>query len=197
MDEPLSALDRLTKDEILPFLERLHEKLSLPMIYVSHDMTEVERFADHLVLMEAGRVVASGPLTALQSDPALPLVRTRDAAISLDATVESYDPGYGLITLPSAADDSSFPLLQEILVNGAACALLLQTSVWRLSRRYPAPFSIRCRLVSCPRHPSAVMSWSRCWRLAKTERAHGYWPASRGARGINSAWSKGNRSTHK
>src|SRR4051812_33679691 len=99
MDEPLSALDRLTKDEILPFLDRLHEQLSLPVIYVSHDMTEVERLADHLVLMEAGRVIASGPLTALQSDPALPLVKGRDAAISLDATVESYDPGYGLITL--------------------------------------------------------------------------------------------------
>ena len=99
MDEPLSALDRLTKDEILPFLERLHEKLSLPMIYISHDMTEIERFADHLVLMEAGRVVASGPLIALQSDPALPLVKTRDAAVSLDATVQSYDAGYGLITL--------------------------------------------------------------------------------------------------
>jgi molybdate transport system ATP-binding protein len=99
MDEPLSALDRLTRDEILPFLERLHEQLSLPVIYVSHDMTEIERLADHLVLMEAGRVVASGPLTALQSDPALPLVKGRDAAISLDATVESYDAGYGLITL--------------------------------------------------------------------------------------------------
>ena len=38
MDEPLSALDRQTKDEILPFLERLHARLSLPAIYVSHDM---------------------------------------------------------------------------------------------------------------------------------------------------------------
>ena len=59
MDEPLSALDRLTKDEILPFLERLHEQLALPVIYISHDMSEIERLADHLVLMENGRVVAS------------------------------------------------------------------------------------------------------------------------------------------
>ena len=40
MDEPLSALDRQAKDEILPFLERLHESLSLPVIYVAHDMDE-------------------------------------------------------------------------------------------------------------------------------------------------------------
>lgn len=96
MDEPLSALDRQTKDEILPFLERLHDSLSLPILYVSHDMAEVERLADHLVLMQGGRVRASGPLNALQSDPALSLALTRDAAVSLEATVESYDPAYGL-----------------------------------------------------------------------------------------------------
>uniref|UniRef100_Q07TL5 Molybdate ABC transporter, ATPase subunit n=1 Tax=Rhodopseudomonas palustris (strain BisA53) TaxID=316055 RepID=Q07TL5_RHOP5 len=99
MDEPLSALDRLTKDEILPFLERLHARLSLPVIYVSHDMAEIERLADHLVLMQAGRVIAAGPLATLQSDPTLPLAAARDAAVNFDATVESYDSGYGLVTL--------------------------------------------------------------------------------------------------
>ncbi|MGP9813628.1 molybdenum ABC transporter ATP-binding protein [Rhodopseudomonas sp. NSM] len=99
MDEPLSALDRLTKDEILPFLERLHARLSLPVIYVSHDMAEIERLADHLVLMRAGTVLAAGPLHELQSDPALPLATARDAAVNFDAVVEAYDPGYGLLTL--------------------------------------------------------------------------------------------------
>jgi molybdate transport system ATP-binding protein len=99
MDEPLSALDRLTKDEILPFLERLHERLSLPILYVSHDIAEVERLADFLVLMRAGAVTAAGPLAELQSDPSLPLAKTRDAAVSLDATVEGYDTQYGLLTL--------------------------------------------------------------------------------------------------
>ena len=81
MDEPLSALDRLTKDEILPFLERLHARLSLPVIYISHDMAEIERLADHLILMQHGSVIGAGPLPALQSDPALPLAggpRRRD-----------------------------------------------------------------------------------------------------------------------
>lgn len=99
MDEPLSALDRQTRDEILPFLERLHETLSLPVLYVSHDMAEVERLADHLVLMREGSIVATGPLTELQSDPALPLAAARDAAVSLDAVVEAHDPEYGLLTL--------------------------------------------------------------------------------------------------
>lgn len=99
MDEPLSALDRLTKDEILPFLERLHARLMLPVIYVSHDMTEIERLADHLILMRAGQVIAAGPLADLQSNPALPLATSRDAAVNVDATAESYDPDYGLLTL--------------------------------------------------------------------------------------------------
>ncbi|TCT06801.1 molybdenum ABC transporter ATP-binding protein [Aquabacter spiritensis] len=99
MDEPLSALDRATKDEILPFLERLHGALDLPVLYVSHDMAEVERLADRLVLLERGRVLACGPLAALQSNPDLPLATTRDAAVSLDGIVESYDGADGLIAL--------------------------------------------------------------------------------------------------
>ncbi|MDP9095624.1 MAG: molybdenum ABC transporter ATP-binding protein [Pseudomonadota bacterium] len=99
MDEPLAALDRATRDEILPFLQRLHTALRLPVIYVTHDMSEVEQLADHLVLMEAGRVLACGPLAAVQSDAGLPLAARRDAAVSLDAAVGGYDPSYGLLTL--------------------------------------------------------------------------------------------------
>jgi molybdate transport system ATP-binding protein len=102
MDEPLSALDRQTKDEILPFLERLHARLSLPVIYVSHDLTEIEHLADHLVLMRAGRVIASGALSDVQGDPNLPLAASRDAAVNFDAVVVDHDPSYGLLTLDVA-----------------------------------------------------------------------------------------------
>jgi molybdate transport system ATP-binding protein len=99
MDEPLSALDRATKNEILPFIERLRDRLRLPVIYVSHDISEVERLADHIVLMERGRVLAAGLLGDVQSDPSLPLATARDAAVSLDSIVEAHDAGYGLLTL--------------------------------------------------------------------------------------------------
>ena len=99
MDEPLSALDRETRNEILPFLERLHERLSLPVIYISHDMTEIERLADHLILMQHGEVIEAGPLHVLQSDPSLPLAIAREAAVSIDATVDAHDPFYGLLSL--------------------------------------------------------------------------------------------------
>jgi molybdate transport system ATP-binding protein len=99
MDEPLSALDRATKGEILPFLERLRDRLKLPIIYITHDIAEVERLADQVVLMDNGRVTAAGPLADLQSDPSLPLAMARDAAVTLDARVEAYDAAYGLLTL--------------------------------------------------------------------------------------------------
>jgi molybdate transport system ATP-binding protein len=99
MDEPLSALDRITKNEILPFLERLRDRLSLPVVYITHDLAEVERLADQIVLMEKGRVIAAGPLAEVQGDPSLPLARAPDAAVSLDGVIEAHDDRYGLLTL--------------------------------------------------------------------------------------------------
>ena len=60
MDEPLSALDRRTKAEIFPFIEKLRDHFALPIFYVTHDMTEVERLGDQMVLLDKGHVVASG-----------------------------------------------------------------------------------------------------------------------------------------
>ena len=102
MDEPLSALDKETREDILPYLERLHETLAIPVLYVTHDMAEVERLADHLVLMERGRVRASGLLVDLQADPDLPIARGRDAAVSLAATVCGFDAAYGLMDVETA-----------------------------------------------------------------------------------------------
>jgi len=99
MDEPLSALDRRTKDEILPFIEKLRDHFALPIFYVTHDMAEVERLGDQMVLMDKGRVIGVGPLEELQSDPSLPLLAARDAAVSFDGIVRKSDEAYGLLTL--------------------------------------------------------------------------------------------------
>ena len=109
MDEPLSALDRRSKDEILPYLERLHDNLSLPVLYVSHDMSEIERLADHLILMEGGSIRASGPLSEMQSNPALPLIASSDAAVSLDAIVEGHSESDGMTQLRVAGGDFLVP----------------------------------------------------------------------------------------
>jgi molybdate transport system ATP-binding protein len=96
MDEPLAALDAPRKAEILPYLERLHRELALPIVYVTHAMDEVARLADHLVLLEAGRVRAAGPLAELLAQPELPLARQDEAGVVITATVEQHDRAYGL-----------------------------------------------------------------------------------------------------
>jgi molybdate transport system ATP-binding protein len=60
MDEPLAALDASARAEILPYLDQLHRELAIPVVYVSHAAEEVARLADHLVCLEAGRVVWQG-----------------------------------------------------------------------------------------------------------------------------------------
>lgn len=97
MDEPLSALDHGAKREILPYLENLAHVLSVPVLYVSHDLIEIERLADHLVLMGSeGDVLASGPLGALLADLSLPLARLPESAVVIDLTVDSYDSAYDI-----------------------------------------------------------------------------------------------------
>lgn len=96
MDEPLAALDAARKGEILPYLERLHGELDIPMLYVSHAPDEVARLADHLVLLDAGRVVASGPTFDLMTRLDLPLAHGDAAGAVISATVESHDADYHL-----------------------------------------------------------------------------------------------------
>ena len=100
MDEPLAALDAARKAEILPYLERLHRELALPIVYVTHAMDEVARLADHLVMLEAGRVQAAGPLAELLSRPDLSLYQNpagRDeAGVVIAAQVIAHDPAYRL-----------------------------------------------------------------------------------------------------
>jgi molybdate transport system ATP-binding protein len=140
MDEPLSALDSPTKEEILPFLERLHESLSLPVIYVSHDMDEVERLADHLLLMEAGQVIACGPLAELQSDPNLPLLTARSAAVSLDTVAVSYDAGYCVATF--AVTGGTFEVPTAALKPGDFRRLRVLATDVSLMREAAPPSSI-------------------------------------------------------
>jgi len=60
LDEPLASLDAARKQEILPYLERLRDEAQVPMIYVSHDAGEVRQLATRVVMLEDGRVTATG-----------------------------------------------------------------------------------------------------------------------------------------
>lgn len=102
MDEPLSALDTNSKQEILPYLEGLHRELNIPVLYVSHALDEVARLADHLVLMEKGRVIASGNLHETLSRLDLPTAHFDDAGTVIEADVAQQDEKYHLTRLDFA-----------------------------------------------------------------------------------------------
>jgi molybdate transport system ATP-binding protein len=97
MDEPLAALDLKRKREILPYLERLHDELEIPVVYVSHSPDEVARLADHLVVMDGGRVLANGALAETLARLDLPIRLGEDVGAVLDASVGEIDTAWHLM----------------------------------------------------------------------------------------------------
>ena len=99
MDEPLAALDHKRKQEILPYLERLHDELDIPVLYVSHSPDEVVRLADHVVMLGQGRVRAAGELQATMARLDLPTAFTEDAGVVVEGRVAAHDDHYHLTRL--------------------------------------------------------------------------------------------------
>ncbi len=65
LDEPLSALDREMRGQILPYLSRVRERVDVPVLYVSHDLSEILQLTDQLLLMRGGETVENGSLLEL------------------------------------------------------------------------------------------------------------------------------------
>lgn len=105
LDEPLAALDFKRKQEILPYLERLHDELDMPVILVSHSPDDVARLADHLVLIDDGRIVAEGALPAMLARLDLPTAFGEDAGVVIDSVIAEHDPEYHLTRLSFPGGD--------------------------------------------------------------------------------------------
>jgi molybdate transport system ATP-binding protein len=102
MDEPLASLDQRRKAEILPYIERLRDDIEVPILYVTHSLDEVIRIADHLVLLNAGRVLASGPLASTLTRLDLPTAEADDASAVLEAVIGAQDDVYQLTRIDFA-----------------------------------------------------------------------------------------------
>ncbi|MCW1938808.1 molybdenum ABC transporter ATP-binding protein [Pseudomonas sp. MDMC_285] len=118
MDEPLASLDLKRKHEVLPYLQRLHEELDIPVLYVSHAPDEVARLADHLVLLDEGQVRASGPLkeTLLRAD--LPFASDDEAEAVIDGQVCGHDGAYDLLQLNLPGSEACLRLPHAALPSG-------------------------------------------------------------------------------
>jgi molybdate transport system ATP-binding protein len=114
MDEPLAALDAPRKAEILPWLEQLHQRLDIPVVYVTHSIEEVTRLADHLVLLDNGQVRAEGPTGVLMTRPDLPLAQGETAAALVEATVSGQSPVHTLSVLEIRGGQLILPTLHAM-----------------------------------------------------------------------------------
>ena len=109
MDEPLASLDAQRKAEVLPWLEQLHSALQLPVVYVTHSPDELARLADHVLLLDAGRVQAQGPVIDMLTRLDLPLAHGDAAAALVEACVSNTEPDRYMCALDFAGGSLVLP----------------------------------------------------------------------------------------
>jgi len=97
LDEPLSALDQARRQEIFPWLERIRDEFGTPMLYVTHSVDEIARLADHVVVMDRGRVVCSGPTAQVFASVNSPVSIGDDVSVLIDGSIAERDPQWHLM----------------------------------------------------------------------------------------------------
>jgi molybdate transport system ATP-binding protein len=106
MDEPLASLDDRRKAEIMPYIERLRDETRIPIVYVSHSVAEVARLATDIVVLDEGKVAASGPTSEiLQRLDLLPEEERGEGGAVLEMQVAGRNEAFGMSTLISPAGE--------------------------------------------------------------------------------------------
>ena len=125
LDEPLSALDSKRKNEILPYLDSIHNDLEIPILYVTHSQDEMSRLADHLLLIEDGNIIGSGPVNDMLTRFDMPLSHGGDAVSIIEAEVLKRDSEFNLMHLDFLGGqfivpDNSFPVQTKVRIRVVA-----------------------------------------------------------------------------
>lgn len=142
MDEPLAALDFKRKAEILPYLERLPRAFDIPTIYVSHDIDEVARLADRMMVLRNGQLLAAGPVDAVLERLDLPGNGERfEPGVALTARIVGHDPRYRLSQLDLDGHILSVPELDAPI--GTSLRLRIKARDISIATRRPQGISIR------------------------------------------------------
>ena len=160
MDEPLSALDAMRKQEILPYLERLRDELEIPVLYVTHQYEEMARLADHIVLFEQGRVRVSAPLDEALSRFDLPLAQEQDAGVVIVASVLRHDEHWHLTHLGFAGGELIVSRLSLPLGTSVRVRILARDVSLALSGDNPSSIQNRfaCQITGFARVPDPAQS---------------------------------------
>jgi len=136
LDEPLAALDAQRKSEILPWLEQLHDQLDIPVVYVTHSPDEMAHLADHVVVLEEGRVRAEGSITDMttrtdlllaQGDHAGAVLMARTSQAMAEDQLSALQLSCGRLLLMPARHDHSVatgtPVRVRVLARDVSLSL--------------------------------------------------------------------------
>ncbi|MCR9259502.1 MAG: molybdenum ABC transporter ATP-binding protein [Pseudomonadaceae bacterium] len=97
LDEPLSALDNHRKQELLPYLQRVCNELSIPAIFVSHAIDEVAALATHTLIMDQGHLLCEGPTEDMLRHPSMAGITAKsEAGAMLSGKVLGFDEKFQL-----------------------------------------------------------------------------------------------------
>ena len=125
LDEPLSALDMKRKNEILPYLDSIHNDLEIPILYVTHSQSEMSRLADHLLLIEDGHIIGSGPVNDMLTRFDMPLSHGAEAVSIIEAKVVGCEAKFNLMHLEFlggqfVVPDNGFPVQTKVRIRVVA-----------------------------------------------------------------------------
>lgn len=140
MDEPLASLDEARKGEIYPYIERLRDEGGVPIIFVSHSVAEIARLAVSIVVLDHGRVVATGPAAEIMRHTSLfPQTGLAEAGALLETRVLHHEDSYGLTVLQSRAGMLTVPRLD--MPPGTGLRVRLRARDIMLSLKEPEDLS--------------------------------------------------------
>ncbi len=166
LDEPLAALDYARRQEILPWLEKMRDELSMPMLYVTHSADEVARLADHLVVLENGAVKADGPVQDVLARVESPVIVGEDAGVLLHGRVTQRDELWHLaqVEFPGGSlwvRDNAMPLGKRVRLRVLAkdvSITLNETHDTSIQNHFQG----KIEAIVADVHPSQVLARIRC-----------------------------------
>jgi molybdate transport system ATP-binding protein len=168
LDEPLASLDIARRQEILPWLERLHGELRIPVLYVTHSMDELTRLADHVVLISEGRVRMHGPVDVVLCDPLFAAAAGGEAGAMLRGVVTGVDEEFHLTRID--IDGDTLWVKKHDLPAGSPIRLHVHANHVSLGLHKPIDSSVQnCLLgtvesISDDVHPGQAIVRVRCTR---------------------------------
>ena len=154
LDEPLASLGRTHKEDILPYLERLKGELNIPMLYVSHNMDEIARLSDHILLLENGNKLAEGSIHQVTSQLAVSEQLMSDAGVVMEGKVTAVHDDWHLVEAAIVSSTENPTVTNEstssgIIVNKSITKKSeLNNSLWLKNNNFTVDKTVRIRILA-------------------------------------------------